>query len=171
MSDRKTKFLPAGTFSGRDAGKAFLITEMSALKAERWGVRATQAVAKAIPLSADIGSEGLAAMAAIGIAALSNIPRDECDDLLDDLLRCVRVVPDPKQPTMTADWLEESFSEAETVAKLRLEAFNLHVNFSATAGPFISALASWMGLKVMSIKTSLELAVSSSGAGLPRSTN
>lgn len=165
MNDRKTKLLPPGTFGGRDANKAFVLTEMDAMRAERWGRRALQLLAGSLPLSADLGSEGMAAVAAIGFSTVGNMTGTEADALLDDLLACVQFLPDPKQPDMRSVIVEGVISEPMTVLRLRKEAFDIHTNFSEAAAPFISAMATLLALKLTDIKTYLQRAASSSADG------
>ena len=57
--------------AGRDHGKVFLLTELPALQAEKWAVRAFLAMShNGIEIPEDIANSGLAGIASIGIKAI-----------------------------------------------------------------------------------------------------
>lgn len=126
---RKTKTFNAK--HGRDAGKQFLITEMSAFAAERWATRALGAMARskeAVP--PDVASQGMAALAFFGIKSLLTTPTEEAEVLLDAMLGCVQIIPDPSKPHIARPVDEEDVEEIQTLAQLREEVLELHTGFS-----------------------------------------
>lgn len=116
---------------GRDHGKRFHLTEMSALKAEKWAARALLALARAdFDVGTDIRGSGLAGMALVGLRALSGVQWVDAEPLLDELLRCVLIMPDNNNPDVMRSLVEDDIEEVATLVQLRKEVFELHVNFS-----------------------------------------
>jgi hypothetical protein len=120
---------------GRDQGKTFLITEMSAWQAERWALRALLAVFKsetAIP--PDLLRGGIAAVAAMGPRVMLGIPYEQAEPLLAEMMGCVTIIPDPTRPQVTRALVESDVEEVLTLTHLKAEVFGLHVGFSSPAG-------------------------------------
>lgn len=93
---RKEKFITIDG-QGRDNGKVFHLTEMSASHAEWWAMRAIMAMGRGgVELPDDVRSMGMAALALEGLKALSKIPPEEARPLLDEMMECIQFVPDPK---------------------------------------------------------------------------
>jgi hypothetical protein len=133
---RKTKEVTIGPEGGRDAGKHFLLTEMSASRAERWAARAVMAMMRTgIDLPTDIAGSGMAGLAAIGLRALAGMSYDEAEPLLDEMMECVSVIPDPARPQVRRTLIEDDIEEVMTRLQLRREVVELHVGFSLAAGP------------------------------------
>jgi hypothetical protein len=135
---RRTK-LWTSTFD-RDNGKTFLLTEMSADKAERWAIRAVLALTNAnveIPEgSLQAGMSGLAAILIHGVRSLAGLKHEAIADLLDEMLTCVQFQPAPNLPPQPL-WLGENsqIEEVKTRLWLRLEVLELHLGFSLAALP------------------------------------
>ena len=84
---------------GRDQGKMFFLTELSASQAEAWATRALFVMMNCgVEVPDDLLSAGLAGIAAIGIKSLSKVPYELAKPLFDEMMDCIAVVPDPKQP-------------------------------------------------------------------------
>lgn len=116
---------------GRDKGKSFFITELSAMRAEEWATRAIFAMMNAgVEIPEDIASAGLAGIAALGIQALSKVSFDAAKPLLDEMLSCVQFQPSPKVVRPLA---EGDIEEVSTLIRLRKEVLGLHINFSTPA--------------------------------------
>ena len=98
---RKFKQL-AITSDNRDRGKVFLISEMPASQAERWGMRMMEALAKSgasIPDALEKG--GLAGVAVLGFSAILGAPSSLTMPLMDEMFNaCVSIIPDPAKPTV-----------------------------------------------------------------------
>jgi len=130
---RKTKPFVV-TDEGRDKGKRFLITEMSAEKAEEWGVRALGAMIRAgVDLPDLVMASGMAGVVSIGFMALFAAPYSELKPLLDELLACCEAcAEDPKSEVRTRVY-EGDIQEPRTLLLLRMEAFELCSGFSVAA--------------------------------------
>lgn len=115
---------------GRDKGKTFVITEMPASKAEAWAVKAILALMEGdVQIPEGFERMGMAGMAEIGIRALSGLKWEVAEPLLDEMWKCVQIIPDPSRPTIIRDLIEEDIEEVMTRIKIRLEIWNLHTDF------------------------------------------
>lgn len=130
------------TQAGRDQGKVFLITEMSAVAAERWAVRCFLALAKSgaevPPEIEQAGFAGLASLGAGNIAVMllkmiGGLDHATAIQLLDDLMSCVQAIPEPSKPQVVRALVEDDTEEIATRFLLRQEAFKVHVDFSVVA--------------------------------------
>lgn len=111
---------------GRDAGKKYQITEMSAEAAEWWAFRALQAIAGA---DAELNLQApLADMAAQGIKALAKVHPDQAKPLLDEMMSCVQIlVPATQKPRPL---LDGDIEDVKTRFMLRKTVVELHLGFS-----------------------------------------
>lgn len=113
--------------SGRDKGKQFHITEMSASQAENWAIRVILAVGNAgIEIPDGLASQGMAGLLAIGYMSLLKIPFESAKPLLDDMMTCVQYVPmqGVKRPL-----IEDDIEEVSTRLQIRKAVWNLHMDF------------------------------------------
>jgi hypothetical protein len=119
---------------GRDKNKLFIITEMSARTAESWAVRALMALLKN---NIEVPSEtmSMAMMAEVGFKAIGGLEWGVAKPLLDEMLDCVKIVPDPQKPYVTRSLIDEDIEEVKTLMNLRLEVWNLHTDFFRSAVP------------------------------------
>lgn len=116
---------------GRDNGKVFLLTEMSALKAEKWAARALLVLARSnMQVPDDITSTGMAGIAMLGIHALAGVDFTQAEPLLDEMMSCVEYIPDPARPQVKRHPWEDDIEEVRTFIRLREEVLSLHVGFS-----------------------------------------
>lgn len=119
------------TNDGRDKGKYFLITEMSAMRAEKWAIRVFLSMAHAgVKVPPEIVSAGMAGLAVWGLESLTGVEYNELEPLLDEMMTCVQIVPTPSRPEVVRPLLENDVMEVSTLVQLRAEVFQLHVNFS-----------------------------------------
>lgn len=134
---RKTETVTI-TSEGRDKGKAFLITEMPALKAERWAFRALLLLAHSgaeLDMPEDAQNGGMAAFATAGLKSLQKLDFEESLPLLNEMWSCVQVIPDPKSNPMimrplTVNEMEgDDIEEVPTILHLRERIFRLHTDF------------------------------------------
>ena len=111
---------------GRDAGKKYQITEMSAEAAEWWAFRALQAIAGA---DAELNLQApLADMAAQGIKALAGVTPEMARPLLDEMRSCVQIlVPATQKPRPL---LDGDIEDVKTRFMLRKAVMELHLGFS-----------------------------------------
>ncbi|HHL3633691.1 hypothetical protein [Neisseria polysaccharea] len=115
--------------NGRDKGRVFLITEMSAAHADNWAMRALIALANG---GADLGGispqQGMIGMARVALEALGRLKADDAIPLLNELLDCVQIIPEGGRPRP----LNMDFNDVEdftTLWRLRKEVFALHTDF------------------------------------------
>jgi hypothetical protein len=115
---------------GRDTGKTFLLTEMSAAKAEKWGQRALGVMIRGgVDLPDLLAASGFSGIVSVGFMALFAAPWGDVEPLLDELMTCVQAVPDQNKP-VPRGLFEGDIEEVSTLVKLRLEAFELSSGFS-----------------------------------------
>ena len=137
---------------GRDRGKIFIIREMSSFDAEMWAYRALSIVARSGAdilqvlksnderLSDDeaIRRAGTAGLFVAGIQTLFTGNFVEAKPLLDEMMLCVRFLPDLSHAEVTRTLVEDDIEEVETLMRLRWEVYNLHTGFSKAVAPSTS---------------------------------
>jgi len=124
MARKETTFVAE---TGRDNGKQFLITEMSASQAESWAFRVILAIGNAgIEIPDNLASQGMAGLMAVGYMNLLKIPFEAAKPLLDEMMGCVQVVPSPniKRPL-----IEDDIEEVKTRLLIRKAIWDLHMDF------------------------------------------
>lgn len=123
---------------GRDKGKLFLITEMSAAQGESWAMRALLALIKTnAEIPEDFTQLGIAGLAELGFKALSGLDWIVLEPLLNEMFRTIEIVPDPKN-TAIRRALEDQANDIEEIStrlKLRLEFWKLNLGFLAAVAP------------------------------------
>lgn len=125
--DGKTVPAKAAKPAGRDHGKAFIVTEMDAFKAEWWAIKLALALGKAgMELPENV--QGMAAIAAAGMGALMKIDPTDAKPLLDEMLTCVKYQHAPGHPPLPLG-SPGVVEEASTLLTLRKEVFLLHTGF------------------------------------------
>ena len=119
------------TEDGRDQGKKFLVTEMSAAGAEFWAVRALMALARSgLDIPDNIVARGAAAMASFGFRALAAASPVDAKMLMDELMGCVQIMPDPANPSVVRPVkFDGDVEELMTLLRLKKEAFSLIFGF------------------------------------------
>ena len=124
MARKETTFVAE---TGRDLGKQFLITEMSASQAENWAFQVILAVGNAgIEIPEGLASQGMAGLMAIGYMNLLKIPFDAAKPLLDEMMNCVQIIP---SANIKRKLVEEDIEEVATRLQLRKSVWNLHMDF------------------------------------------
>ena len=115
---------------GRDTGRAYLITEMPASQAERWGARAMNSMAKALGgFPESLLESGLAGLTAVALSAFARSHFDDIEPLLDEMFTCIKFIPNPQNPNVVRPLIEDDIEEVSTRLKLREEVLGLHLNF------------------------------------------
>ena len=146
---RKTKIVVIDgerTEDNRDGQKAFLITEMDSFHGDKWAKRALLALSNVkfdFGVLGDIENLGWQGVAALGMQFLSALRFEDADPLLDELMSCVRIIPDPAKFTVHRPiglGGAEDIEEIKTISILQAEVFNLHANFSKIASVLKSRL-------------------------------
>lgn len=122
---------------GRDQGKTFQIREMSAMRAERWAMRALLAVGRSgADLPEGIAAGGMRSIAMIGIQAIMQMDFADAEPLLDEMLECVFVKPNPKDPNVVRPLMvDDDIEEVATLLRLRQEILELHTGFFSKGRP------------------------------------
>ncbi len=133
VDDQITGAQKSGRPAGRDHGKMFLLTEMSAAKAEEWALRALLALTNAGAEIPD-DSAGIAGLAAAGFEALNKLTFAQVKPLLDEMFTCVQYVHKAGHPPQDAD---ENIEEVTTRLQLRKAVFQLHTGFLETGATLI----------------------------------
>lgn len=130
------------TSEGRDKGKTFVLTEMSADQAERWAFRAFLGLVQSgAEISESSLSSGMAGLAAIGVQALGGLRWDVLEPLLEEMWTCVQYEHAPGRPLQSVvDGINSQIEEVRTRVELRIALFELHLGFSVpelppTSGP------------------------------------
>lgn len=127
---RKTAMYPVKD-ENRDHGKVFLLTEMDADKAEDWAMRVFFALMSAnVVLPDGIEELGMAGLAEIGLKALGGLKWEVAKPLVGEMFECVQIIPDPSKTHVQRALVPSDIEEVSTRLKLRMEVFNLHVDFS-----------------------------------------
>lgn len=117
---------------GRDKGKRFLITEVSAAAGEEWAFRAFLALAKSgVDIPTDVRDAGFAGIAVMGVRALSGMSYYDAKPLLDEMMACIVVMPNPNDSSVTRALIPDDIEEIATRLRLRGEVVELHTGFSA----------------------------------------
>ena len=112
---------------GRDKGKTYFITEMSASQAEYWAIRTILAVGNAgIEIPEGLASQGMAGLLSIGYMNLLKIPFENARSLLEEMMGCIQHAPsiNIKRPL-----IEDDIEEVSTRLQLRKAVWNLHMDF------------------------------------------
>lgn len=119
---------------GRDKGKVFRITEMSASQAEAWAFRAFLALSEAgIDIPDDVVAQGVAGVAGVGFSALGRLSWEKARPLLDEMMSCLESV----QPAGVRRLIESDIEEIPTRLFLRKEIIALHTAFLSNAAPSV----------------------------------
>ena len=133
-----TYTVPEG--KSRDAGKTFVITEMSAFEIESWAMRALLVImANNVVLPPDLsarvqsGEAGLADIATLGLKSLSGLRYADAKPLLDDMMTCVKIAPDKRNPSILREIVDEDIEEIMTIVELRKLIWGMHTNFLPAA--------------------------------------
>ena len=143
---RKTEIVTI-PLEGRDKGKSFLITEMGAVQAERWATRALLAMGRSgVEVPDEMRGAGMAAIAIYGLRALARLAYEDAQPLLDEMLRCVKFVPNTganfaRDLLITEDGESDDIEEVQTLLYLRSKVFELHTGFSLADFVFPAASA------------------------------
>lgn len=118
----------------RDSGKQFLITEMSAMAAEKWALRAFLALKGSEERIPDnVRGLGMVGVAIIGLNVfLRGTPKHEdLVMLMDEMMLCVQCIRDRNHPDVgTPIVSDDDVEEVQTLGWLRSEVIRIHTGFS-----------------------------------------
>ena len=118
------------TADNRDKGKVFKLEEMSADQAEAWALKAFFAIMNAgIEVPDNLADLGFAGIATAGLNALGKVDYETARPLLDEMMTCIQIIPDPAKPNVARALFPGDIEEVATKLKLRKAVFDLHVAF------------------------------------------
>jgi hypothetical protein len=121
---------------GRDKGKRFQLTEMSARAGHAWATRLLLALmGSGVEIDEDVAARGLAGLATIALTAVGKVQSAVALPLMDELLDCVQSV----QEKATRKWIDDDFEEVATIFQLQKAVFDLHVEPFTSGGLLTSA--------------------------------
>jgi hypothetical protein len=133
---RNTKFFTI-TDEGRDKGKVFKLTELSSRAAERWANRVLFSLMNAgVEVPENLRAMGVSGLVSVGIKALGSIPFHIAEPLLDEMMQCVELAPNPSDRNILrpySSFVESDIEEIATIYKLRKEVVGLHTDFFTRA--------------------------------------
>ena len=159
------------TRDGRDKGKTFVLNEMPAVKGDKWAKRLLMGMVRAgVDLPEDIYETGMAGVAAAGFKALLTIPWEIAEPLLDELMTCVTIKPDPRNPSVERGLIPDDIEEVVTHMTLQSGVFELHTGFSVAG--MLSHLIQLIPAEITtSMSTLAKSSAQSSAPDSPPSTN
>lgn len=129
---RKTKDITITT--GRDKDKVFRITEKSSYDAELWAIRALGGMADAGVDIPDLETATAESLTKFAVSSLLKIRSDLMVELLDEMMECVELVPQPrKEPGVSRIIFESDIEDLSTRVLLRSEIIKLHADFFMVA--------------------------------------
>lgn len=129
---RKSKIVTIPAAEGnRDSGKHFFITEMSAVRVEKWAMRAISAMANGgMDIPPEVTRLGLGAVLAAGFRGILTMAFADAEPLLDEMMQCAQVLPDKSKPDVLRPIDDEDIQEVTTLLLLRTEVIEIHTGFS-----------------------------------------
>jgi hypothetical protein len=134
--------------TGPDKGKVFLLTKMDAFRAEKWAIRAFLALIEGgvqIPpelaaggMTALVSEEAMSAIFGALLGGLGKLDWTKVEPLLDEMLECIRFMPDSVGNPDFSRPLNKAAGDIEevpTLLKLRGAVLKLHTAFSQAVKP------------------------------------
>ncbi|HEN3563961.1 TPA: hypothetical protein U5E20_003558 [Yersinia enterocolitica] len=120
---------------GRDKGKEFIITEMSAWDAEELSEEIYRAMGHGEfnSLPADVVSMGVAGLATVGVSVLAAAPASVSRPISDRILSTVEIVVTNKGKDITRAIKPIDFEEISTIRTLKDKVFELNFGFLSLA--------------------------------------
>lgn len=132
---------------GRDKGKTYLLTEMPALRAARWGDKALNGMARSnVTIPPEVVGSGIIGVYYVGLKMLFASDFPIVEELTNEMMACVEFLPDGnpalKRPIIGQNSIASDIMEITTIYRLREEVIKLHTGF--TIAEIISKLTSAM---------------------------
>jgi hypothetical protein len=128
---RRTSILTI-TEAGRDQGKIFHIRELPASQAEDWASRLMIALFRNnSQVTPGILNQGARGAALLGITGLGGLSWQEAKPLMDEMMSCVTIQPNPADPNVIRPLIESDIEEVATRLRIREAVIGLHLNFSS----------------------------------------
>ena len=125
---RKVEYFEATM--GRDKGRVYKITEMSATDGEQWAIECFLAMGSSgIDIPDGVASMGMVGLVEMGLKLLLKIPMEKARPLLDRMMECVEFVPTPSNKQLVRDLIDGYIEEIPTRFLLRKHILELHTSF------------------------------------------
>ncbi|HIA5714183.1 TPA: hypothetical protein ACWQQG_000945 [Yersinia enterocolitica] len=120
---------------GRDKGKEFIITEMSAWDAEELSEEIYRAMGHGEfnSLPADVVAMGVAGLATVGVSVLAAAPASVSRPISDRILSTVEIVITNEGKDITRSIKPIDFEEISTIRTLKDKVFELNFGFLSLA--------------------------------------
>jgi len=119
---------------GKDAGKQFEITKMSADDAEWFAIRAFLALGSSgIEVSDDIQAAGAGGLLKMAVANFFKIKPDVLKPLLDEMMQTVKYIPDPATPMVKRPYATGIIEDVRTKFEIRKTILSFNTDFFDTA--------------------------------------
>lgn len=115
---------------GRDAGKTFKITEMSAVQMDRWATKALCLIGKTNASVVELFEMGTSGM----IKILGSLGYEASEPLLNELLECCSFKKDGVYVQMKGAMVESVIEDFTTIFRLRSEALAVNLSFLEQGG-------------------------------------
>ena len=115
---------------GRDAGKTFKITEMSAVQMDRWATKALCLIGKTNTSVVELFEMGTSGM----IKILGSLGYEASEPLLNELLECCSFKKDGVYVQMKGAMVESVIEDFTTIFRLRSEALAVNLSFLEQGG-------------------------------------
>lgn len=126
------------TTKNRDEGKKYLLTEMPARRAERWGRHAVAALNRSdLDAREEIKQLGMLGFYLVGLQALAGGDVEKVDVLMDEMLERIQIIETAVTRPLGGDG---DIEEVTTLYQLRKELIELHMGF--TFAELVSSLKS-----------------------------
>ncbi|HEY6019609.1 MAG TPA: hypothetical protein VIY48_06835, partial [Candidatus Paceibacterota bacterium] len=74
-----------------------------------------------------------AAVISSAFEAIGKLQYERAKPLLDRMMECVQIIPDPSKPNVVRSLIDDDIEEVSTRLMLRKETFQLHASFLKTA--------------------------------------
>jgi hypothetical protein len=118
---------------GRDAGKIYVLTEWQATKAEKWAMRAFSGMIRGgLDIPPGIQEQGVLGLSRLGIIGFAKMAWSDAEPLIDEIMGCIKIVPDPERPQISRALVESDIEDVTTRLTLRKEVLKLHLDFFLT---------------------------------------
>lgn len=122
-----------GTY-GRDKGKRFKITEMSAFDAFDWATKALLAMAKSgVNIPDNIAEQGMAGVAVVAVRTVGGLEFMSVKELRDKLMSCVTIYTSGSTNTRMLSG-QDDIEEPQTIYELCRATLEHHMGFSIAEG-------------------------------------
>jgi hypothetical protein len=116
------------TAEGRDKGRKYLLTEMPALKAERWARHAIMAMnRKDLDIASEVAALGMWGFVLGGLQALAGGDVAAVDNLMDEMIPQIQIIEEHTTRPIKGD---NDVWEILTWKTLRQELIELHISFT-----------------------------------------